>query len=309
MAYQTSQTSSQRPACLLCGAATEQATPILHGPSPKVAGVPIDLGDTQYFMQVCQNCGFAFKYPLITDSQLLACYEAASSAQWGETVDPIQRRYDLVADMVRRHAAGNRILDVGCFTGTLLQYLGDAWNRFGVEPSTKAAALARQRNITMLGPTIEDLSTDLRFDVILSIDVLEHLVDPKRHLARITELLAPGGCFLGITGDTATRPWRGQGGRHWYAALPEHVSFYCPKALQRELGAHGLILTEHKTLRHVRPKPLDLVKETAKNHAYNAALVIHRMIPNPITRVAHRRCAPMWLTARNHMAVVFRREK
>src|SRR5688572_6183644 len=128
-------TSEARP-CPVCGSTdTVVAGPILHGTPTHVAGVVLDLGDTRFVLRRCPRCEFQFKDPPIDSEKLMACYAAADSAKWELDPDPWQRQFDILGELLAAHARGRRVLDVGCFNGALLAYLGDGWQRFGVEPS------------------------------------------------------------------------------------------------------------------------------------------------------------------------------
>ena len=69
-----------------------------------------------------------------------------------------------------------------------------AW---GLELFEAAAALAREHfDEVIVGDAevlVESAFQDLRFDLILCLDVLEHMVDPWRFVDRVQRLLAPGG--------------------------------------------------------------------------------------------------------------------
>lgn len=86
-----------------------------------------------------------------------------------------------------------RILDVGCGDGLLLDRLG-AWGEAeGVESdATTLSAAAAGRKIH-LGPFDASYRPGKLFDLILFLDVLEHLDDPVAALRRAHELLGPGG--------------------------------------------------------------------------------------------------------------------
>lgn len=105
-----------------------------------------------------------------------------------------------IAPLLPKHA--ERVLEIGCGGGGTLDWLkssGQAGWTAGIELSPQAAAVARARvNVLHEGTVEEHLS---RFqpnslDLILCLDVLEHLVDPWATLRRLQELLRPGGQMI-----------------------------------------------------------------------------------------------------------------
>jgi len=92
-----------------------------------------------------------------------------------------------------------RILDLGCSTGAF----GGALKRrgevtiFGVELDDEYAAEARMRLDRVVTSDVERFlagpaPAEAPFDCLVAADILEHLVDPWRALARAVDLLAPG---------------------------------------------------------------------------------------------------------------------
>lgn len=86
-----------------------------------------------------------------------------------------------------------RILDVGCGDGQLLDRLAPWGSAEGLEtdPETLTAESARRR--IHLGPFDDRFGTPESRDLILFLDVLEHLDDPVAALTRARTLLASGG--------------------------------------------------------------------------------------------------------------------
>jgi len=86
-----------------------------------------------------------------------------------------------------------RILDVGCGDGVLLDRLGGWGHAEGIEPdATTLGPDAAHRRIH-LGPFDASFRPAEPFDLVLFLDVLEHLDDPVASLARARELLRTGG--------------------------------------------------------------------------------------------------------------------
>jgi SAM-dependent methyltransferase len=89
-----------------------------------------------------------------------------------------------------------RILDVGCGDGLLLDRLG-AWGEAeGVESDATTLSPSAARRKIHLGPFDASYRPEKKFDLILFLDVLEHLDDPVAALRRANELLAPGGTIF-----------------------------------------------------------------------------------------------------------------
>ena len=115
-----------------------------------------------------------------------------------ESFDPTPRRAH------RRTLAslhpGEKVMEVGCSNGALTQRIQALGCRVvGIENRPTAAEEARPFCERVIVGDIErlELGSDLGpFDVILLIDVLEHLIDPTAILRRLAPLLTPGGRFI-----------------------------------------------------------------------------------------------------------------
>ena len=95
-----------------------------------------------------------------------------------------------------------RVLEIGCGTGNTLQWLrkhrGCEWLG-GVERYPDAAAQARKKADVVYEGDIEQLELPVpkaSLDLILCLDVLEHLIDPWRVTSRLRELIRPGGALI-----------------------------------------------------------------------------------------------------------------
>lgn len=107
-------------------------------------------------------------------------------------------------------ALGSRpadVLDVGCSAGYLARPLSEAGARVvGVEVDPGAAEVARAWCADVLVGDVETMElplADASFDVVLCGDVVEHLRDPGRALARLRPLLREGGRLVLTTPNVA----------------------------------------------------------------------------------------------------------
>lgn len=281
---------------------------IYHPQPTKIAGIDIDLGRFEFYLMRCRNCGFQFKSPAIPAEDLLACYAAAENDHWGIAVDPLQRNFDRFADCVRRLSRGKRILDVGCFNGAFLEYLGDDWQRYGVEPCQGAREVAQQRGVNVLADTLDAIPADAVFDVITAFDVIEHIVDPGPFFESISKHLAPEGIFLASSGDTDALSWKLQKARYWYCSyLPEHVSFFCRQTLDFLASKNQMQSVMHEHMSHKRTSATTRIAESINGFSYAVLLRTAWLgIPRFRTKFAVR-AGTAWISATDHFIHVMRR--
>ncbi len=95
-----------------------------------------------------------------------------------------------------------RVLEIGCGTGNTLLWLKNlkhcSWIG-GVEMSPDAAALARDKLDEVYPVNIENSNLPIQegtLDLILCLDVLEHMIDPWTVVRRLRTLLKPGGALI-----------------------------------------------------------------------------------------------------------------
>ncbi|HEY0833895.1 MAG TPA: class I SAM-dependent methyltransferase [Azospirillum sp.] len=120
-------------------------------------------------------------------------------------------------DQVRRDVAPllparpRRVLEIGCGTGATLAWLKaerGAEETIGVEIEPAAAAAARGRVDRLVVGDLTRMDLEMgegtggvavapgSLDLVMALDVLEHLPDPWDAVRRLTRLLAPGGALI-----------------------------------------------------------------------------------------------------------------
>lgn len=154
-------------------------------------------------------------------------------------------RRKIVAALIERHrpkAGPLRILEVGCGTGSNIAMLQAFGTVDAVEPDDGARALAEARSgLAIKGGYLPDgvELEDGRYDLIVLLDVLEHIPADLPALAALKAKLAPGGRIL-VT--VPAMPWL------WSAhdAAHHHQRRYTARTLSDVFTRAGLKL-RHRT--------------------------------------------------------------
>lgn len=130
-------------------------------------------------------------------------YDAASDAymdtlweNWRrETREDDLRRLQMLRELMR---GKTNILDFGCGNGGFLSALQEediVSDVVGIELDTEARSRMRAEGITVY-EDLDDIDTNVRFDVITMFHVIEHLSDPDAILRKLRDKLADGGLLI-----------------------------------------------------------------------------------------------------------------
>jgi 2-polyprenyl-3-methyl-5-hydroxy-6-metoxy-1,4-benzoquinol methylase len=170
-----------------------------------------------------------------------------------------------------------RILDVGC--GAALFF--DALERFGDVEGIESDALSvaqsgRWQHRIVTGELNDSYRPNRPFDVILLLDVLEHVHDPSRLLRRAGEILAPDGSIL-ITVPAFKLLWTA------HDEINHHLRRYRATELKHLIEVAGLTVIDARYIF----QSLVIAKFLAKTKELIAGRrpSVPRIPPTPINRV------------------------
>jgi len=124
-----------------------------------------------------------------------ALHENAEKHWWN------RGRRRIVLSLLRKYSKGknNLILDLGCGVGNHLEHLGRFGEVWGADPSPRALDYCRRVFSGRLDRVIlpEQVPyAEGTFDVIVMLDVLEHIEDDAAALRKVRSLLKPGGMLV-----------------------------------------------------------------------------------------------------------------
>lgn len=208
------------------------------------------------------------------DSAEVARFDALARRFWDEDgpmaplhrLNPLRVRYirDHVsahfgrAPVTERPLAGLTMLDIGCGAGILSEPLARLGAQVtGIDPAAKTIAAAAWHAtasglaIDYRTTTIEDVATEAaRFDVVLAMEVVEHVADVPAFLTKCAAAVRPGGLFVlatlnrtpkafvqAIVGAEYVLGWLPRGTHRW-------SRFVRPSEVARALRAAGLVVVD-----------------------------------------------------------------
>jgi SAM-dependent methyltransferase len=122
--------------------------------------------------------------------------------------EPVYEPYEYVATLLTE---GSEVLDIGCGNGKVGLFLSRTGAAVdGIETSEARAEIARTRlrhvSTQPPGPNFTDASIGSAYNVILCLDLLEHLVDPRPTLTWAAGCLAKNGRLCALIPNSAH--WR-----------------------------------------------------------------------------------------------------
>ncbi len=135
---------------------------------------------------------------------------------------------------------GDRVLDFGCNSGTGIDAIYDPENEYyGIDVVPELKALFAEKyhdkpNVNLAIVTEGEVPyADDFFDVVMAMNLIEHLEDPEPYLRELKRITKPGGRVLVATVNRKYRlyPWQ----KPWN---PYHFTEYSESSLRRVLARH-----------------------------------------------------------------------
>ena len=208
----------------------------------------------------CKDCSLSYLNPRLRESVMCRIYEGEKYFSDGVTTgykDYTSQERSLrstfrrfLTELKRLGLASGRLLEVGCGYGYFLDEARDFFPYvFGTDLSSDATNQAQKLPaVTIWTGDISSLPMGWNnFDVIVAINVIEHIYTPLEFLISLKQRLQSGGRIVLATPDFGSF-WPRILGEKWPSfKIPEHVVFYNKKTL-------GLLL-ERAGFRDIREIP------------------------------------------------------
>ena len=172
----------------------------------------------------CSDCGLLISQPQASDAEIEAFYAHTFYEQiWPDadaTNNALHYRADELPLMQRLWAEwppprNASVVEVGCGNGEMLGLLRDAGFRArGCDPGLRAVERCRALGFDVVEGNWPGLPfPPSSFDVAVTLQVVEHVTDPRAFVTEVVGLVRPGGVVVIATEDawTSQAAWE----RHW----------------------------------------------------------------------------------------------
>ena len=157
--------------------------------------------------------------------------------------EPVLRReFARTVAFVRKHRAAGKLLELGCAYGFFLQEAKRHFEVAGIELAEDAAAHCRRSGLRVVPGVADDAVMTLLgpMDVVVLLDVIEHLPEPYEVLSLCARHLRPDGIIVLTTGDFGSAAAWLMGARWRLMTPPQHLWFFTAQSVRRLASRLGL---------------------------------------------------------------------
>jgi 2-polyprenyl-3-methyl-5-hydroxy-6-metoxy-1,4-benzoquinol methylase len=244
----------------------------------------------------CRGCGFQFMNPQYSDHYLDEYYsqylDQDDYEYWHE---PLLTSHDFYLSLVEKHTTPGKMLDFGCGYGHLMEAARKRdWSIHGYDVDPVSTQKVTDRlGIEVAHGDFFECELGEGYDLVAMHQVLEHLKDPNRYLARIHSLMNPGGILFVAVPNIKSLSNRLKFGLEKrglrrknigkYYDTSHHVLYFEPTTLAALLEKHGFQVLLRRNCLSARPGQSQFKRFLMKNltdhlFAKSAFLILARKI-------------------------------
>ncbi len=195
----------------------------------------INIFGDDHFITRCANCSFVFSRKIASQEVLQDFYDKYPIAN--EYFELTRQRYISLLDYLEKFRKTGKILEVGCGEAYFLdEAKSKNWKTYGTEISAPLLenAIRKKHNIFNSLESIPPEESG-EFDIIISLEVIEHLPDPRFYVAGFEKLLRSGGSLY-MTTPNFNSLARIILGVNWNnIVFPEHLCYFTKKTMKKLL--------------------------------------------------------------------------
>ncbi len=187
----------------------------------------------------CTSCRHGFTFPMPDDTELNAFY--SDYPEYGELSPVTVRRYRELLQTFLPYRKHNRLLEIGCGDGFFLDLAREAgWEVYGTEYNPRSIAVCKAKGIRMQEGVVRPSEFQVPdFDVVLSLEVIEHTRGVHHEAEAMVTLCRPGGLIYLTTPNFLSLSRKILGPDWGVICYPEHLQYFSRRSLQRLFASRG----------------------------------------------------------------------
>jgi len=159
---------------------------------PVCGYTPLNIYDMTLKIIRCPICTHVFTYGQETSNLYSHDYYSLTHKKWFN--NPNTQLFKFICQEIKHKGASFKLLDVGCGNGDFLMYAQKEYphaHLTGIDFKTNTAD-----GIEYISGDFMDTKIDTKFDVIVSLAVIEHLSNPREFMSKITDTLNDNGVLI-----------------------------------------------------------------------------------------------------------------
>lgn len=147
---------------------------------------------------------------------------------------------NLIRDIAECGLTQGKLLEIGCAYGFFLDEASQSFKVSGVELAQDAVAACQARGLDVVQHANEKFYAQRGpFDIVVMLDVIEHLTNPGQLLCELYSHTRPGSLLVLTTGDFGSFMARAMGKQWRLMTPPQHLWYFTTDAITRSLTRSG----------------------------------------------------------------------
>jgi SAM-dependent methyltransferase len=205
----------------------------------------LECGEYTYYR--CKSCGGIFVFPVKPQEFYLGTETYLTNPlSYTSSINPHGQRWmveqfeRLYIQKMQSSTLGKKLLEIGAGVGYLTLFaLARGWEAKGIETSKPAVQFGKDYlRVDLEHTTIEDYTSDEKFDAIAMVEVLEHFLDPVKAIRAMRRLSGAHTFLFGTTPNTDSEHWQ-KSDQNIYVP-DDHIFLFNERSIQRFADKAGI---------------------------------------------------------------------
>lgn len=236
---------------------------------------------------MCKRCRHTQQEVILPPEEYL---ELPYDSQWHDYDTHSRNRAQYIYDFVGHGSVS--ICDVGCGWGGPLKYMKELFRStdvLGITPDIDNKTTEWNKDLNIEYTDFATYEVTKKYDLVTMVHTLEHMVDPRKSLDKIRQLVSSDGL---VYIEVPSFDWVSVRTNPWY--MPVHVSYFSKKILQKMVEGAGFEIIKIKESRYwgnikILATPVDNRPIYRYNNRRSILLwKLKKVLIHPLYRLLHK---------------------